>query len=353
MQKQLSAIIILVLFCACVQAQNDSNFTVVEMFYNTGCYGSRSPMSQWTTYSTMAEQNNKNQIYVALHVYQPYGDWTDQYVLPLNTQRFNKYWTTLGILKQLAGIAKNGVRYTPHLWYNCKPLEDTATWDGVPLAKATAFMHINYESYTACDSTVHISYELAGGPFGDSIMAYFYAVERGITVTITGGENSGQTFLLHNVARAVVCVPTTRLSDTVSLTLPADANTDSIRILGYIQNDNTYRIIGGSKGFVLRDSVTYDTIPPSGDTTDYTLVYNADEVGISIYPNPISHVLYVHVPAATHGDHVCIYNTEGVLMGYYPLQEENSIYMANYAPGVYVLSVYAGGKYRVNKVMKL
>lgn len=240
-----------------------SKFSVIEMFCNTGCYGGPPAMSSMVTYSDLAETNSNNEALLELHIYQTYGNWDDMYALGINNSRYDRYSWDMGILAGLAAVAKNGIRYTPDTWNSCKPQSKTST----------SFVDLDIASYSA--NNLIMNYTLSG-ELGPHDRVYFYVVESGITVLVTGAEIPGTTLNMNNVARVGVEKTTTSLVDTVLLQIPSDVDLQNARVMAYIQNDITYEVTGGTKGLVLDDAVSAGIIK---------LEKNRD---FTIYPNPTS-----------------------------------------------------------------
>ncbi len=238
-----------------------SKFAVVEMFCNTGCYGGPPAISSMGTYAATAETNTENQALVELHIYQTYGNWSDVYTLGMNNDRYDKYSWDMGILAGLAAVSKNGIRYTPDSWNSCKP-EDKVS---------TAFVDLSLASYH--NNNLIVNYNLSGH-LGKHDKVYFYVVESGITVNVTGGEISSTTLNMSNVARVGREKDVDVLSDTVLLQIPTDVNLQNARLLAYIQNDMTYEVTGGTKGLKLNNASSAGLIPVDPN------------VNFSVYPNP-------------------------------------------------------------------
>ncbi|GEM_PF-2047181 len=240
-----------------------SKFSVVEMFCNTGCYGGPSAISSMVTYSDLAETNANNEALIELHIYQTYGNWSDMYSCALNNARYDRYSWDMGILAGLAAVAKNGIRYTPDVWNSCKPKEKTST----------SFVDLELASYS--NNNLIVNYTLSG-ELGPHDRVYFYVVESGITVSVTGGEISGTTLNMNNVARVGIEKTTESLIDTVLLQIPNDVVIQNARVMAYIQNDVTYEVTGGTKGLVLDNAASAGVI-------------NIEkEMDFTIYPNPTS-----------------------------------------------------------------
>ena len=240
-----------------------TKFSVVEMFCNTGCYGGPPAISSMQSFATTAETNGLNQALVELHIYQTYGNWDDIYTLGMNNSRYDKYSWDLGILAGLAAVSKNGIRYTPDVWNSCKPEEKVST----------SFVDVSLASYS--NNQLIVDYTLSGNLMPHD-KVYFYVVESGLSVLVTGGEISGTTLNMSNVARVGRMKDVDILSDTVLLEIPSTVNLQNARILAYIQNDVTFEVTGGTKGLEL------DNAASAGIGTI------AKEVNFEIYPNPTS-----------------------------------------------------------------
>jgi hypothetical protein len=238
-----------------------TKFAVVEMFCNTGCYGGPPAISSMVNYSNLAETNNNNEALLELHIPQIYGNWQDLYALDINNSRYDKYSWGMGILAGLAAVAKNGIRYTPDSWSSCKPKEKTSI----------SFVDLEIASYSA--NNLIMNYTLSG-ELGSHDRVYFYVVESGITILVTGAEIPGTTLNMNNVARVGIEKTTTSLVDTVLLQIPTDVNLQNARVMAYIQNDVTYEVTGGTKGLELDNAISAGIIQ---------IVENKDFI---IYPNP-------------------------------------------------------------------
>ena len=265
-----------------------SKFSVVEMFCNTGCYGGPPAISSMVTYSDLAESNSNNEALIELHIYQTYGNWSDMYSCALNNARYDRYSWDMGILAGLAAVAKNGIRYTPDVWNSCKPKDKTST----------SFVDLELASYS--NNNLIVNYTLSG-ELGPHDRVYFYVVESGITVAVTGGEISGTTLNMNNVARVGIEKNTESLIDTVLLQIPNDVVIQNARVMAYIQNDVTYEVTGGTKGLVLDNAASAGGI-------------NIEkELDFAIYPNPTSKdvTLLVEKLKKLKNAHLEIYDVHG------------------------------------------
>ena len=81
---------------------------------------------------------------------------------------------------------------------------------------------------------------------------------------------------MNNVARVGIEKTTESLIDTVLLQVPNDVVLQNSRVMAYIQNDVTYEVTGGTKGFLLNNAIAAGKINIEKET-DFT-----------IYPNPTS-----------------------------------------------------------------
>lgn len=305
-----------------------NKFSVVEMFCNTGCYGAPPAVSSMYSYAATAETNGLNQALIELHVSQTFGNWTDVYTLALNDQRYDNYSWNMGILAGLSAVAKNGIRYTPDVWNSCKPQEKTGI----------SFINLQYNSFS--NSNLIIDYTLSG-KLGPHDRVYFYVVESGLSVTSTGGEVPGTTYNMNNVARAARVKTCANLSDSVSLIVPANVNLQKARVLAYIQNDVTYEITGGTKGFLL------------GALTNTKELQQ--EAHFSVYPNPTSSTINLDLSSLGHVDHLCIsiYTINGQLSYSKQLEQIPSVLNINdhhLNPGIYFIKVQGEKTFLVKRL---
>lgn len=253
-----------------------TTFSVVEMFCNTGCYGGPSAISSMGTWAATAETNSENQALIELHIYQTYGNWSDIYTLDLNNERYDKYSWDMGILAGLAAVSKNGIRYTPDVWNSCKPLEKIST----------TFVDFDIASYS--NNNLTLDYTLSGN-LGNHDRVYFYVVESGITVLVTGGEISGTTLNMSNVARAGEVKTVDNLTGSVTLQVPSDVNLQNARVMAYIQNDVTYEVTGGNKGMEL-DNAASASLSEMGQTANFTIYPNPSNSDVTLLMDKLKHL---------------------------------------------------------------
>ena len=305
-----------------------NKFAVVEVFTNTGCFGSPPAISSMFNYAADADTNNLNDAMVQLHIYQTYGNWSDVYTLQINNDRYDNYSWNKGILAGLSAVSKNGIRYTPDVWDDCSPVEKTAT----------AFVDVQL---TAMDSeNLVLNYTLSG-VLDPHDRIYFYLVESGITVDVTGAEIPGTTHHMNNVARFARVKTTTDLTDSVLLKIPSDAIMENTRVLAYIQNDVTYEVSGGNKGF-----------NPTTVAVGYSPKPKYD---FSIYPNPSAGDINILFGDLKNLKDLLLTITDATGKECYSKQIKNapsvlSITDLKLAPGIYFLRVTAQKNSLVKKL---
>lgn len=303
-----------------INAPGDT-FAVVENFVNSGCFGGPPAINSMSTHVEIAENNDENHALIQLHIGQTYGNWSDVYKLPLNDERYDKYSWEMGIIAGLAAVAKNGIRYRPHTWNNCTPKEKIAT----------DFVSVSLHSID--DEQLILDYSLSGSLNPHSVV-YFYVVERDITVYVTGAEIPGTTLNMNNVARAARRKSIQNLSDTVALSLPPDINLQKSRVLAYIQNDVTYEVTGGNKGFPL---------------SQFTGLRNVELQDFVIAPNPVpaGQSFQIALPKALHNAELRVYDLNGRIVLSRSLTEvPGRIAVADpvFCAGLYVVELKSGAE---------
>ncbi len=305
-----------------------NKFAVVEVFTNTGCFGSPSAISSMFNYAANADSNNLNDAMVQLHIYQTYGNWSDVYTLQLNNERYDNYSWNKGILAGLSAVSKNGIRYTPDVWNDCSPVEKTAT----------AFIDLQL---AAMDSANLVLNYTLSGVLDPHDRVYFYLIESGITVDVTGAEIPGTTHHMNNVARFARVKTTSDLSDSVLLKIPSDALIENTRVLAYIQNDVTYEVTGCNKGF-----------KPNTVSVGYTAKRKSD---FSIYPNPSSGDINILLGEFKNQNDLLLTITDAAGKECYSRQLKNapsllSISGLKLSPGIYFLSLISQENVVVKKL---
>jgi len=222
-------------------------FVVVELFTSQGCYSC--PAADDNLRALTKEYADKDVTFIPLayHVdYWNYLGWKDIY----SDKRYS--------LRQRAYASKlNSGVYTPQMVFNgsseCVGSRTAQTRElirkGAQVSPDVA-IHLQPSQYTNQEKW-KITIQMEGVHAGQTL--YAAVTEEGLEVPIARGENGGKTLKYDHVVRAFEMKS---LGDAmeeiqVALSLPKDLNPSKSRLVAFIQDDDTGKIIRAQQVDVL------------------------------------------------------------------------------------------------------
>lgn len=261
-------------------AQNCSTipFSVVEMFTSQGCNSCPPAEALIDNFITAEKNSGRNVVIVNEHVtYWDYLGWVD----PFGNASFKARQ-----LKYVQTINGNNTYYTPQVFVNGELICGSTGCISNAINnylgagnEATAGVCLSLNSSPDA-SALTIGYEISG-TYGASQLILML-VEDNLTTHVTAGENAGLTLVNNSVARTFLTVNIANGGvGTTSLAVPANSVRANCRVMAFLQDPNTMKMAGGTKGFSLYGATGVEK--------------NASTGVIGLYPNPASTSLTVNV----------------------------------------------------------
>lgn len=238
-----SAVILgLGLRCQSLRAGDPPGVAIVELFTSEGC-NSCPPADRLLAKLVTDQARSKAPVYcLTFHV--DYWDdlgWPDRFADPRFTQRQRDYAQTLK-LRSL---------YTPQMIVNGQTefVGSHAKTAAESIAAARQIppqVNIVLTTKRLAADTVQIHYDLSR--HSEGAVMHMALVENGLQSKVQRGENAGETLRHSNVVRAWETADLrARTSGDTTLEIPVDVNLTQSRIIGFVQQPTTLRILGASQ----------------------------------------------------------------------------------------------------------
>lgn len=222
------------------QGETNAGFAVVELFTSEGC--SSCPPADRLLGEIIKESRIKNQpIYgLAFHVdYWDYIGWQDPYASSEFSDRQRRYAQAFGSSRI----------YTPQMVVNGRKefvgsnaRKASSAIESALERPPVVTMKIALSDVRTNDNSVSFAYEIPPAP--EDAVINFAVVERHLAQDVRRGENRGRTLQHENVVRAFRTVAAGKLSDTLSLDLPAGVQLENSSLIAYVQHNRTMEVLG-------------------------------------------------------------------------------------------------------------
>jgi hypothetical protein len=218
------------------------SFAVLELFTSEGC--SSCPPAD-DILRGVAQQDNVFALSFHVTYWNKLG-WKD----PFSQKMFDERQYAYGRLMQSNGV------YTPQLVVNGseefvgsrKSQTEKSIEKGLS-QKAEAGIILNK---TLENNTLKVQYKIEGN-YKNTVLN-IALVERNIQTKVLNGENGGRTLKHDNVVRDFQTIQINATDNgTVSINLPNDFKRNDCLIIAYLQNKDTWKIVGASKTLLVKN----------------------------------------------------------------------------------------------------
>jgi hypothetical protein len=215
---------------------------VVELFTSDGC--SSCPPADKLLAKLVADQAQSKAPVYCLTFHVDYWDelgWPDRFADPRFTQRQRNYAQAL----KLRSI------YTPQMIVNGQAefvgsQAKSAAESIASALQSPSLMNIRLTAKRLAADTVQIHFDLSNQSTG--AVLHLALVENGLQSKVQRGENAGETLHHANVVRAWRTADlNSHTSADTTLEVPRDVNTSRSRIIGFVQELTTKRILGANQ----------------------------------------------------------------------------------------------------------
>jgi hypothetical protein len=236
MTKCFLSITLILLTTFNIYGQEDPGMAVIELFTSQGC--SSCPRADRVLSEIIDEYDSRPVYGLSFHVdYWNYLGWEDPYSSKKFTERQRQY----------AAVFQNRNIYTPQMVVN-------GGHEFVGSNKDEAKKHLerylgeNPENeltleFSTDDSHIRLSYHISGN-LEDKILN-IALVERGITTSVSRGENRNRTLHHDNVVRFFTIISADRTGE-LKIDLPRDMDLSKSSVIGYIQETSSMGITAAS-----------------------------------------------------------------------------------------------------------
>ncbi len=212
-------------------------FAVAELFTSEGC--NSCPAAE-DFLAKLVSEAQPNVYPLAFHVdYWDYTGWKDRFDSKAYTDRQKAYGKALG---------KTSL-YTPQMIVNGRT-EFVGSQESTGRARIAAALGkepsvgVSVKLDSDDGTNMVVKYVVASAP-AEAVLNVVIA-ERGLVVTPTAGENKGVKLHHENVVRALVTVPSSETSGTVTLAPSAEVKRGNSSIVGYVQLPGTMESLGAA-----------------------------------------------------------------------------------------------------------
>ena len=216
------------------------SFAVVELFSSEGCSSCPSADLLVSKLTAWARQNNEPVYPLTFHVdYWNNLGWRDVFSRPEFTERQKAY----------AQIFKDQGVYTPEMIVNgndafvgsdqAKLQDDLNRELSMPASVMVAV------SIKKQDNQIIVTYSSQGYSDGDVIN--FALVERGLTTSVTAGENAGRMLHHDSVVKEFQTMPVTQATAQLKIPLNKIRDFTEASLIVYVQNPQTMLIEGAKQ----------------------------------------------------------------------------------------------------------
>jgi len=279
----LFATLLLMIFINKSYSQCDSlkPFVLIELYTSEGCSSCPTSEAGLNNLIKYEDDNNKNILAIS-----ELCAWFAGYKIysPVGISRIGKYKTSISAFNgtptnvvqgKLTGSGMTNVATRATSLYALPSAV------GVCLELDTTLSNISTR-------TLKVNYEVTGSDSGQTLSVAL--MESGLVSVMTAGENAGKTLKHDNMCRLMssVLLNKTNKKGTITFTYAANLVPANLRIGGFVQwfLDTNTDVLGGTKGFKLKDVVTL----PAGVENKKT---NPNR--LTIIPNPNNGVFEINL----------------------------------------------------------
>ncbi|MFB6278551.1 MAG: DUF1223 domain-containing protein [Salinibacter sp.] len=227
------------------EAPASGGVAVVELFTSEGCSSCPPADRLLGTLVEEARSGERSLYALSFHVdYWNHLGWEDPYSDPAYSERQRAYAEALGARVYTPQMIVNGRK----VLVGSREAEVRSAVEGALSEPATTVPELRLQSGTDESPSVRIA--LPEVP--DDAAVQVALVERGLSQSVSRGENAGRTLRHTNVVRAFKTVPAEQ-SQVVTLNAPSDLDPGQSSIIAYVQDRRSKDVLGAART-ELRDS---------------------------------------------------------------------------------------------------
>jgi len=222
------------------KSESAEPFALVELYTSEGCSSCPVADQLLTQLTHLAKDQNKAIYTLGFHVdYWNYLNWVDEYSKPEYSNRQRTY----------ASKIKGSSVYTPQMIINGTYQVGGYRGD---LVKEYIEESLAQIDGVALDAQLSIknNFLIISSHFDKSaknLLLNTALVETNISNNIKSGENAGKKLIHSNVVREFSSTPLVDNNLETTMSLPTDLNQENASVILYLQDKNTYKVLGAKQ----------------------------------------------------------------------------------------------------------